>query len=97
MEKLTFKEAKQKFSKRAFIGCLLALALCWFMKLFGISHFNLDLNNKAFNTASEFISNKGLTNIYYTITLMMQFWLLYCIVHKERFSKKSFLYILLMT
>ena len=97
MEKLTFKEAKEKFSKRAFWGCLLALAICWFMKLFGISYFNLDLNNKAFNTASNFISSNGVTNIYYTITLMMQFWLLYCIVHRERFSKKSFLYILLMT
>lgn len=94
MEKnITFKEAKEKFSKRAFIGCVLALIVCWFMKLFGITHFNLDLNNKLFNDVSNFISNNNLTNIYYTITLSIQVYLLYCIVNRDK-GKKAILYCL---
>ena len=90
---ITFKEAEEKFSKRAFIGCILALIVCWFMKLFGITHFNLDLNNKLFNDISNFISNNNLTNIYYTITLSIQVYLLYCIVNRDK-GKKAILYCL---
>lgn len=90
---ITFKEVKEQFSKRAFIGCLLALIVCWFMKLFGITHFNLDLDNKVFNDISNFITNNKLTNIYYTITLSIQVYLLYCIVNRSK-GKKAILYCL---
>lgn len=92
-QKLTFKEAKEKFSKRAFIGCILALLVCWFMKLFGITYFNLDLDNKLFNDINNFITNNNLTNIYYTITLSVQVYLLYCIVNRDK-GKKAILYCL---
>lgn len=92
-QKLTFKEAKEKFSKRAFIGCILVLLVCWFMKLFGITYFNLDLDNKLFNDINNFITNNNLTNIYYTITLSVQVYLLYCIVNRDK-GKKAILYCL---
>lgn len=96
MEKrLTFKDAKEKISKRAFIGCIFALIVCWFMKLFGITHFNLDLNNKLFNDISNFICEKNLVNLYYTITLSIQVYLLYCIVNRDK-GKKAILYCLLL-
>jgi hypothetical protein len=95
MQKITFKEAKEKFSKRAFWGCLLALAVCWFMKLFGITHFNLDLENKFFNQVNDFMNNYSLTNIYYTITLSIQVYLLYCIVNRTK-GKKAMLYCLML-
>jgi hypothetical protein len=89
--KVSFKEIKETFSKRAFFGCLLALAICWFMKLFGITHFNLDLDNKLFLGINDFMTTYNLTNIYYTLTLSIQVYLLYCIVNRTK-GKKAILY-----
>lgn len=89
--KVSFKEIKETFSKRAFFGCLLALAICWFMKLFGITHFNLDLDNKLFLGINGFMTTYNLTNIYYTLTLSIQVYLLYCIVNRTK-GKKAILY-----
>lgn len=89
--KVSFKEIKETFSKRAFFGCLLALAICWFMKLFGITHFNLDLDNKLFLGINDFMTTYNLTNIYYTLTLSIQVYLLYCIVNITK-GKKAMLY-----
>jgi hypothetical protein len=89
--KVSFKEIKETFSKRAFFGCLLALAICWFMKLFGITHFNLDLENKLFLGINDFMTTYNLTNIYYTLTLSIQVYLLYCIVNRTK-GKKAILY-----
>ena len=95
MDKISFKNAKDQFSKRAFIGVLIAIIICWIMRSFGIAYFHLDLENKLFNDISNFIKNNNLTNIYYSITLSIQVYLLYCAVYGAK-NKNAMIYCLIL-
>ena len=86
---------KDKFSRSAFICCIITLLLHWFLKLYGFTHFALDLENPFFTDLNNFISRYNLTNIYYTLTLSFQVYLLYQIVNRSK-SKKCLPYILIL-
>lgn len=92
-DKLSFKEAKYIFIKRSFYCCILALLLCWVMKLFGFDYFELDLDNKFFNDLDLFLNKYRLNEIYNTITLYLQVYFMTCIVQKSS-GKKELLYTL---
>ena len=69
-EIMPIKEAKKKFIKRSFYCGVVAILVCWFMKLFGFDYFGLDLDNKFFNDMSIFFENNyWLQQVYYSITL----------------------------
>lgn len=98
MKKDRLKEAFKKFIEQAYKYCILGLFVCWFMKLFGIDWFGLDLNNKLFQDLDNLFANHlWLKQVYYCFTLMFQTYLLYCIVYNKEETKKSVLYILLIT
>lgn len=95
MEKKRLKEAKNVFIKRSFVLGIIAILICWFMKLIGFDIFGLDLNNKFFNDLDKLMSNKEwLKQIYFTITLLLQVGLLTCIVNNIKF-KEVILYLLI--
>ena len=68
-DKLPLKEAKNKFIKSSFYCGIVAILICWFMKLFGFDYFGLDLDNKFFNDLNNLFNNNYLLKqIYFTIT-----------------------------
>jgi hypothetical protein len=72
-ERMPIKEAKKKFIKRSFYCGVVAILVCWFMKLFGFDYFGLDLDNKFFNDLDNFMSNNYYAKqIYYSCTLFLQ-------------------------
>lgn len=92
---MKFREFKSKFIKRSFICSIIAILICWFMKLVGFDLFRLDLDNKFFNDMSNFITSKyWLEQIYYSITLYLQMLLLCCIVNRKAI-KETWLYLLI--
>ena len=94
MEKKRLKEAKNVFIKRSFVLGIIAILVYWFMKIIGFNIFGLDLNNKFFNDLDKLMANnEWLKQIYYSCTLYLQMYFIYCIIHKED-GKKSALYIL---
>ena len=96
MEKrLSFKEAKNIFIKRSFILSIIAIIICWFMKLIGFDLFQLDLNNKFFNDMSNFFDNNyWLKQVYYSLTLYLQVLLMTCITQKDKI-KNTYKYVLI--
>lgn len=93
-EQLNIKEAKNLFIKRCFYCSILSLLVCWVIKLCGVSYFNLDLENELFNDLDKLFNNHyWLRQLYYSITLYFQMYLLFCITHGEK-GKKNYLYIL---
>lgn len=86
MNKKRLKEALQIFLKRSFIIGIIAICVCWFMKLIGFDIFGLDLNNRFFRDFDEIMTNNGwLKQIYFTITLLLQVGLITCIVNRMKF------------
>lgn len=93
-ERLPLKEAKKKFIKRSFYCGILAILVCWFMKLFGFDYFGLDLNNALFNDLDNILNkNYLLEQLYFAFTLYINTYFIYCIVQKES-GKKPFVYCL---
>ena len=91
---LPLKEAKKKFIKSSFYCGILAIMVCWFMKLFGFDYFGLDLDNKFFNDLDIlFINNGWLKQIYFSITLYFQMYFMFCMIHRVK-GKECYLYIL---
>lgn len=94
-DKLSFKEAKNIFIKRSFYCCILALLLCWVMKLFGFDYFELDLDNKFFNDLNNFLNKYYLLKqLYFCITLYVNTYLIVSIVNNKDSNKKNALYTL---
>lgn len=94
---LPIKEAKKKFIKRSFYCGVLAILICWFMKLFGFDYFGLDLENKFFNDLdSFFVNQKFLKDVFITILLNVQLYFMVCIVNKEQ-GFKPLMYIIKTT
>lgn len=91
---MNFREAKSKFIKRSLICSIIAILVCWFMKLVGFDLFQLDLNNKFFNGVDIFFTNnEWLRQIYFGLTLYLNTYLITCIVNQES-GKKIALYVL---
>lgn len=91
---MKFREFKSKFIKRSFICSIIAILICWFMKLVGFDLFQLDLNNKFFNDMDGFFNQREwLRQIYFGLTLYLNTYLLTCIVNGES-GKKIALYVL---
>lgn len=83
-ERMPIKEAKKKFIKRSFYCGVVAILVCWFMKLFGFDYFGLDIDNKFFNDMSNlFENNYWLQQVYYSITLYIQLLLMMSITHRK--------------
>lgn len=93
IERMPIKEAKKKFIKRSFYCGVVAILVCWFMKLFGFDYFGLDLDNKFFNDLDVFLGNYYLKDLFSTITLNFQLYMMCCIVNKED-GKNILIYIL---
>ena len=82
---LPLKEAKNKFIKSSFYCGIVAILVCWFMKLFGFDYFGLDLDNKFFNDLDHFLSLHYLVKQIYCATMLtIQLYWLTCIVQKEQ-------------
>jgi hypothetical protein len=79
---LPLKEAKKKFIKSSFYCGILAILVCWFMKLFGFDYFGLDLDNKFFNDLDMFLDTYYLKHLFSLLTLHIQLYLLCCCVNK---------------
>jgi hypothetical protein len=95
IERMPFKEAKKKFIKRSFYCGVVAILVCWFMKLFGFDYFGLDLDNKFFNDLDGLLErNYLLEQIYFTLTLFINTYFIYCIVQRDC-GKKPFIYCLI--
>lgn len=83
-ERLPIKEAKKKFIKRSFYCGVVAILVCWFMKLFGFDLIGIDLNNKFFNDLDNFLKNNYLIKqIYCALMLTIQLYWMTCIVQKD--------------
>lgn len=82
-ERMPIKEAKKKFIKRSFYCGLLALFVCWFMKLGGFELFEIDLTNKFFNDMDLFLDKYYLKDIFIVLSLTIQIYLLTCMTNKE--------------
>ena len=95
MRRLSIKEALHKYARAGFICGVIAVLLCWFMKSFGLDYFELDLDNKFFNDLDAlFTKYYLLKQIYFTLTLLLQVYLVTCIV-QEQSGKKIWKYLLL--
>ena len=93
---MNFREAKSKFIRRSLICSIIAILVCWFMKLVGFDLFQLDLNNKFFNDMDLFFSKYAiLKNIYITILLNLQLYFMVRIVQKSN-VKDTLLYLLMI-
>lgn len=90
---LPLKEAKKKFIKRSFYCGIVAVFILWFMKLFGFDYFGLDLDNKFFNDLDIFLGKYYLKDIFSTIMLNFELYLMCSIVWKKD-GKEPFVYIL---
>ena len=90
---LPLKEAKKKFIINSFYCGILAILVCWFMKLFGFDYFGLDLDNKVFNDLDIFLGKYYLKDIFIMFMLNLQLYLMYCIANKED-GKSALIYIL---
>lgn len=86
-ERMPIKEAKKKFIKRSFYCGVVAILVCWFMKLFGFDYFGLDLDNKFFNDLNDVLDKFYLKDIFVTIFLNIQLYFLVGCVNKEQGSK----------
>lgn len=85
MKRMPLKEAKDIFIKRSFYIGIITILICWFMKLFGIDIFELDLDNKFFNDLDKFMTEHSwVKQVYYSCTLYLQMLLLNCIVQREK-------------
>lgn len=94
MKKDRLKEAFKKFIEQAYKYCILGLFVCWFMKLFGIDWFDINLNNKMFMDLDSFLNNHiVLKYIYYIVTLNIQLYFLTCAVQKKQ-GKDIWIYLL---
>lgn len=80
---LPLKEAKKKFIKSSFYCGILAILVCWFMKLFGFDYFGLDLDNKFFNDLDIFLGKYYLKDIFSLFILNIQLYLMCCSTNKE--------------
>ena len=93
-KKMPIKEAKKKFIKSSFYCGVIAILVCWFMKLIGFDLFGLDLDNKFFNDMSSlFDNNYWLKQIYFAILLNIQLYLMMCAVHQGN-EKNCFIYLI---
>lgn len=90
---LPLKEAKKKFIKSSFYCGILAILVCWFMKLFGFDYFGLDLDNKFFNDLDIFLGKYYLKDVFIIFMLNLQLYFMTCIVHKEQ-GKRILIYLL---
>jgi hypothetical protein len=93
IEIMPIKEAKKKFIKRSFYCGVVAILVCWFMKLFGFEYFGLDLDNKFFNDLDSFLENLYLKDVFIMIMLNIQLYLMVCIVNKNC-GKENIIYVL---
>ena len=87
------KEAKNVFVKRSFILGLIAVFVCWFMKLIGFDIFGLDLNNKLFNDMDVFLSTYHLKDLFSLIILNIQLYFMVGIVNGKD-GKETWMFIL---
>jgi hypothetical protein len=92
-EKMPIKEAKKKFIKRSFYCGVVAILVCWFMKLFGFDYFGLDLDNKFFNDLDVFLGEYYLKDLFIIFMLNLQLYFMTCIVHKKQ-GKEILIYLL---
>ena len=92
-ERMPIKEAKKKFIKRSFYCGVVAILVCWFMKLFGFDYFGLDLDNKFFNDLDMFLDKFYLKHLFSLLILNIQLYLMCCAVNKED-GKPTLIYIL---
>ena len=91
---MRFREFRNKFIKRSYICSIIAIFVCWFMKMIGFDLFQVDLGNKFFNDIDLFFSNnEWLRQVYYSLTLYLNTYLITCIVNGEH-GKKIGLYVL---
>lgn len=90
---LPLKEAKKKFIKSSFYCGILAILVCWFMKLFGFDYFGLDLDNKFFNDLDIFLGKYHLKDVFSAIMLNFELYLMCSIVWKKD-GKDTIIYIL---
>lgn len=90
---LPLKDAKKKFIKSSFYCGILAILVCWFMKLFGFDYFGLDLDNKFFNDLDIFLDTYYLKDIFIMIMLNIQLYLMVCIINKSH-GKENIIYVL---
>lgn len=94
MKKNNFKEAFKKFIKQAYFYCIVGIFVCWFMKLFGINWFDINLNNQLFQDMSNFFDNHyWFKQMYFAILLNIQLYFMICIVQKQE-KKPVWIYIL---
>ena len=80
---LPLKEAKKKFIKSSFYCGILAILVCWFMKLFGFDYFGLDLDNKFFNDLDIFLDKYYLKHLFSLFILNIQLYFMCCACNKE--------------
>lgn len=91
---MDFKNAKNVFIKRYFWCSVIALFVCWFMKIVGFDLFGLDLENKFLNDLELVIyKNLLIKDIIMIILLNIQLYFMVGIVNKEQ-GKKVWLYLL---
>ena len=80
---LPLKEAKKKFIKSSFYCGILAILVCWSMKLFGFDYFGLDLDNKFFNDLDIFLDTYYLKHLFSLFMLNLQLYFMCCVCNKE--------------
>lgn len=93
MQKDRLKEAFSKFIEQTYKYCIIGIFVCWFMKLFGIDWFGLDLDNKFFRDLDLFLTKYYLKDIFITVLLNLQLYLMIGSVYKER-NNKNWLFLL---
>lgn len=94
MKKDRLKEAFSKFIEQTYKYCIFGIFVCWFMKLFGIDWFGLDLDNKFFRDLDLlFKNNIWIKEIYSTVTLNVILYFLTCSVTRKQ-GKEVWIYLL---
>ena len=67
-----------KYLKTSLKVYLFVLVIIFIMKLVGLDYFGLDVNNSTMIKISDFLSNNHFGDIYYFITLYIEFYLYLC-------------------
>lgn len=63
---------------------LFVLLIIFILKLVGLDYFGIDTNNISLMKLSDFLSNNHFGDVYYFLTIYIQFYLYICIVCKKQ-------------
>lgn len=87
------KKDLDKLLSRTLFTYFSILFVIFVLKLFGLDYFGLDTNNKIIININNFVSHWHLQNVWYTITLYINTFIIMSITCNDNSKKNDIIYI----